>query len=151
MTPTLRRAGVLLFAVVAIAVVVWNVVPGPSSSAPEPSRQAFGSPHPTYAIPSADPASGDPDTREYAISLDELQGFPIDVPAGTGVELWVGWDGPSRSPKLQRLIPRAEFVRLVPPVTPAGPTAVVLRVPTNRVPDLLWADGYGALSVTVLS
>ena len=30
------------------------------------------------------------------------------------------------------------------------PWATVLRVPLARVPDLLWADGYGSLSATVV-
>lgn len=153
MTGALRRGGLLLFAVVAIGVIVWNVVPAPSTSPPESPQEPFQSPLPSNAVPlpDASAAIGEAETREYAIALDELAGFPVDVPAGTFVELWVAWDRPSRSPKLQRLIPKAEFLRLVAPVTPTGPTAVVLRVPAHRIPDLLWADGYGALSVTVMS
>jgi hypothetical protein len=150
MTPTLRRVGALVFAVAAVGIIVWNVVPTPSDPPPEAQR-AVPTTYPTYTVPSPDVPLADSDAREYALALDELQGFPTDVPVGTHVEVWVGWDRPSGMPKLQRLIPRAEFVRLVPPVTPAGPTAVVLRVPIRRIPDLLWADGYGALSLTVIS
>lgn len=157
MTATLRRGALFLFAVVAIGVLVWNLVP-PSSSGVSPSSSGDAS-FPSHSYPSA-PATpvataAEPlpiNTRDYAIALDELQGLPPDLAPGTPVELWVSWERPSAAaPKLQRLIPRAELVRAIPPLTPGGPTAIVFRVPVNRIPDLLWADGYGSLSVTVLS
>jgi hypothetical protein len=153
MTATLRRGALLLFAVVAIGVVVWNVVP-------PPSRTSKNLAPPTASLSYSPPATADAnslqgpratDEREYAIALEELQGLPPDLPPGTPVELWVGWERPSAAPKLQRLIPRAELVRVIPPLTPSGPTAVVFRVPVNRIPDLLWGDGYGSLSVVVLT
>ena len=152
MTIALRRAGLLVFAVAAIAAVAWNVMPATPTATrdaglPPPSED----PIPTIAPGPPDATSVQPrETRDYAIAHDELQGLPPDVPSGTLVELWVGWARPTGGPpKLQRLIPRAEFVRLVPPVTPGGSTAVVLRVPVGRMPDLLWADGYGSLSVAI--
>ena len=156
MTSSLRRAALLLFGVVAVGVVVWNLTPAPAddpspSSLDAPSAYASGPSWPP-SLPSGGRTSASNGTRDYAIALEELQGFPPDLPPGSVVELWVGWDRPSgAAPKLQRLIPRAELVRVVPPVTPGGPTAVVVRVPLNRMPDLLWADGYGSLSVAVLS
>jgi hypothetical protein len=153
MSAKLRRAGLLLFGVVGIGVVVWNLTPTPSQSDETPPSN-FATPFAstTAAFGEAPSAPLAAETRDYAISLDELQGFPPDLQPGSQIELWVGWDRPSgAAPKLQRLIPRAELVRVVPPVTPGGPTAVVVRVPIGRIPDLLWADGFGSLSVTVAS
>jgi hypothetical protein len=153
MTASMRRAGLLLFAVVAIGIVAWNLVPAPSSNDRAPATMSSPGSVGVVAVPSR--AAQEPaqvaGAREYALALDELQGFPPDLAPGAAIELWVRWDRPSgAAPKLQRLIPRADFVRLVAPVTPGGPTAVVVRVPLRRVPDLLWADGYGSLSATVL-
>lgn len=151
MIATARRAGLMLFGVVAVAVVVWNLVPQAGPTAPaQPLASAIPSeiPAPTSA---AEALATNARTREYAIALDELQGFPADALPGTHLELWVTWDRPSqRAPKLQRLISEAVLVRVIPPITAGGPTAVVVRVPIKRMPDLLWADGYGALSVGVV-
>jgi hypothetical protein len=162
MTATLRKAGLFLFTVIAFGVVAWNLIPQDGPAPPAPADVA-----PTYAAPPAPPApspvvptGGDParsatlgpGSRDYAIALPELRGLPQDASPGTRLEVWVTWDRPvTRSPKVQRLLPEASLVRIIPPTTPEGVPAAVLRVPNSSMSDLLYADGYGALSATVLS
>jgi hypothetical protein len=154
MSNSLRRAGAVLLALAAIGILVWNLTPAPSGT--EELATPSGAPTSQAGTPPT-PSDGPvrsiaPGTREYALALDELRGFPPDLPPGATVELWVSWERPSSpTPKLQRLIPNAVFVRTIAPVIPGGPTSVVLRVPLRRMPDLLWADGFGTLSVAVPS
>lgn len=155
MTPTLRRAGLLAFALVAVAVIAWNLIPSPGSVAqPSGPELGYGLPPPAQPpVPSAPPpvAATTIETRDYAIALGELQGLPPDAAPGTRLELWVTWDRPvTDAPKLQRVLAEAALVRVVPSVTPDGPAAAVIRVPTERMPKLLYADGYGLLSAAVL-
>ena len=158
MNTAVKKAALLLFAAVAFAVVAWNLVPqgttvtgvppNPMPSAPAPGVASVVPPSP---LPEAAVAEDD-GYRDYAIALPELRGLPPDAAAGTPLELWVTWDRPvTRAPKVQRLLSRAFVVRIIPPVTPDGVAAAVLRVPTGRMPDLLYADGYGALSATILN
>ena len=170
MTTALRRAALFLFAAVAFGVITWNLIPQdppPHASTRvdsygDAALQASASPPAAGSAPQVgfvSPAPGNPiaatrgaTTRDYAIAVAELRGLPPDADVGTRLELWVTWDRPvTRKPRLQRLVPEATLVRIAPPVTPEGPAAAVLRVPTGRISDLLYADGYGALSVTVLS
>lgn len=165
MSAALRRAALFLFAAVAFGVIAWNLIPqdgrspaidsyggASSSSAPAAGLASqVGIVSPAPASPTGAARDTTP-TRDYAIAVAKLRGLPPDAEVGTRLELWVTWDRPlTRKPRLQRLVPEATLVRIAPPVTPEGPAAAVLRVPTGRISDLLYADGYGALSVTVLS
>ncbi|HEY7875364.1 MAG TPA: hypothetical protein VIG64_09605 [Actinomycetota bacterium] len=154
MTPSIRRAALVLFGVLAVAVVVWNLVPqvpAGSSHAPAPT---YTSPPPAAATVAGNPVPSQPAQsalREYAIEVEELQGLPPDVVPGTRLELWVTWErAAGGAPKLQKLMANASLARVVPSLTPQGPTTAILGIPVHRMPDLLYADGYGRLSVTVV-
>jgi hypothetical protein len=159
MTPTLRKAGLFLFAVIAFAVIAWNLSPQPPRTAPSSidAEQTYAAAAPPAVTTSVSgPVEGTgavgPGARDYAIALPELRGLPPDAAPGTQLELWVTWDRPvTRSPKVQKLLPAATLVRIIPPITPEGVAAAVLRVPTASMSDLLYADGYGALSAIVLA
>jgi hypothetical protein len=157
MTAGIRRAGLLLFGILAVVVVVWNLVP---QTAVAPSADQSPAPFTSHvAAPTSGSGAGQPVAsvpeqgamREYSVALDELQGVPPDATPGTNLELWVTWDKPSGgAPRLHKLIAHAALARIVPPSTPVGPTAAVLSIPIRRVPDLMYADAYGKLSVTIL-
>ena len=86
--------------------------------------------------------------RSYSIPLPELSGLPSDLAPGTSVELWVAWARPfTRGPRVQRLLREATFERIARPATIEGMPVAVLSVPSHRVPDLIFADKWGSISV----
>jgi hypothetical protein len=88
--------------------------------------------------------------RGYALSEADLTGLPPDSPPGTRLELWVTWEPPvTREVKLQRLLRDVVLERIIPGLTPEAPSTILLSVKTESVPDLLWADRFGGLSVIV--
>lgn len=92
-----------------------------------------------------------PAMRGYALPVAELSGLPADAPPGTELELWVTWDPPvTEGPRLQRLIPRVVLEKIAPALTSDGPDAAILLVPEKKLPDLVYADRYGAISVAML-
>lgn len=104
---------------------------------------------PTPTLASAAPAGS---TRRYAVALTELRGLPADAPSGTQLEMWVIWDRPVTSrPKMQRLIPLVTLERIAPPIAEGAPSVALLQVRPRDIPDLLWGDRYGTLSVVLLS
>jgi hypothetical protein len=156
----------LLFAAAAplvLGLLAWSFVGGESpfstpatevESAAPPGRQ--DPPQPTAVTsPSAvtsHVSEGDSvSRREYALGLHELSGLPADVPTGTHIELWVAWDPPiTDEPKVQRLIRDVVVSKVIPPVTPEGPHAVIVSVPLDRMSDLIYGDRYGSLSALIL-
>lgn len=92
----------------------------------------------------------DPSRRSYAIGLQDLAGLPPDAAPGARLELWVTWEPPiTRRPRLQRLIGDVLLERIIPGSVPEAPVTVLLSVPTDRVGDLIYADGFGRLSVVL--
>lgn len=90
------------------------------------------------------------DRREYALGMHELSGFPRETAPGVRMELWVAWDPPlTKAPDVRRLIRDVIVADIIPPLSPDGPTAVIVSVPTDRVPDLIYGDRYGDLSVVL--
>lgn len=86
--------------------------------------------------------------RSYSIPLPELSGLPSDLAPGTPVELWVAWERPfTRGPRVQRLLRDATFERIAPPATAEGMPVAVLSVPSPRLPDVIFADKWGSISV----
>jgi hypothetical protein len=137
--------------------------PGGRLASPEPRSGDDGlSTGGGQAIPSATSERGaqaEPGTalqnmgemRGYALPVAELSGLPGDAPPGTELELWVTWDPPvTERPRLQRLIRRVVLEKVAPAVTPDGPDAAILLVPVEKLPDLVYADRYGAISVGLL-
>lgn len=139
----------------------------PASGSPDPTElgvpgRAPGAPGPAEATPlgtaaanaglPVEGASPVPDDarRSYAIGLHDLAGLPPDAAPGAQLELWVTWEPPvTKEPRLQRLISDVVLERTIPGPVPEAPVTVLLSVPENRVSDLIYADGYGRLSVVV--
>jgi hypothetical protein len=106
-----------------------------------------GSPTPAVA-PEAAPVS--PERQSYALSEADVTGLPPDAQPGTRLELWVAWDPPiTKVPKLQRLLKDVVLERVIPGIVPEAPSTILLSVRAESVPDLLWADRYGNLSVII--
>ena len=127
----------------------------PRLRTPTPTvEQAPGDAAAARSSPAAPPVGArrlDSATRLYAVATTELDGLPPDPAPGTRLELWVAWDRPVTSkPKLQKLFPSITLREVVPGATPQGPDAAMLEVKVNQIVDLLYADRYGSLSVTVL-
>jgi hypothetical protein len=138
--------------------------PGGRMASPEPGSGAAdlsaGGGQATKGSASEQVAQGGPgspleetaDVRGYALPVAELSGLPGDAPPGTELELWVTWDPPvTERPRLQRLIRRVVLEKVAPAVTPDGPDAAILLVPVEKLPDLVYADRYGAISVALLA
>lgn len=113
-------------------------------------------PHPPTASPTPTMGTGYPAVSpsqprlEYAITLGELRGLPLDVAPGTDLELWVSWDDAfADGPQVQRLIKRVSLARMIAPVTPEGPAVAVLSVPESSLGDLVYGDRYGTFAVAV--
>jgi hypothetical protein len=124
----------------------------------------IASPAPVLGSTPAEPAASTvastgssvvPDTavderRGYALSEVDVTGLPPDSPPGTRLELWVTWEPPvTREVKLQRLSRDVLLERIIPGLTPEAPSTILLSVRAEAVPDLLWADRFGGLSVIV--
>lgn len=87
----------------------------------------------------------------YAISVFDLAGLPPDAKPGTTLELWVAWDPPvTKSAQVQRLLRNVVLERIIPGPVMEAPSMALLSVLPRQVPDLLYGDRYGSLSVTVL-
>ncbi|MDQ4125020.1 MAG: hypothetical protein M3134_05405 [Actinomycetota bacterium] len=132
-----------------------------AASTPDPGSSSILSSEPAGAAsPAASPGAPDAllegaapataDRRSYAIGLQDLAGLPPDAAPGARLELWVTWEPPvTREPRLQKLIGDVVIERTIPGPVPEAPVTVLLSVPAARVGDLMYADGYGRLSVVV--
>ncbi len=116
----------------------------------EATAPAIGFATPSPVATDVDPHQPRTNFREHAFGLHELRGLPPDVAAGTPLEIWVAWDeAVSEGPHIQRLVTKANLARFIEPVTPEGPIVVVLNIPLRWMPDLLYGQRYGELSVTI--
>ena len=170
MTSKTRRLAFTAGFVVLFALTVWSWFPGAaakdqagSASATEltaPDSTAPGTPAelsdaastteppPEVAAPVAPSQASD--RQSYALGLHDIAGLAHDTPPGTIVDLWVAWDPPvTKRPQFQRLIPSVVIQEIIPPFVPEGPVTVMLSVPAKKIGDLLYADRYGAISVTL--
>lgn len=137
----------------------FTTPPGGGQATPDPRSDADLSTADGQATPSSPSEQvapgtslqGTGETRGYALPVAELSGLPGNAPPGTELELWVTWDPPvTERPRLQRLIRRVVLEKVVPAVTPDGPDAAILLVPVEKLPDLVYADRYGTISVGLL-
>lgn len=133
-----------------------GVVPETGAGAGAPATP--GSASPAGPAPEASPTAGaelvdgaaPAERRSYAIGLQDLAGFPPDAAPGVLLELWVTWEPPvTREPRLQKLVGDVVLDRIIPGSVPEAPVTVLLSVPADRVGDLIYADGYGRLSVAL--
>ena len=114
-----------------------------SAPPPEPARNETGT------TGTDKPAATDLTT--YAFLLPELEGLPSSTSPGTDIEIWATWEPPvTKRPKVQRLIPRATVSKILPTIEP-GPPTVVLEIERRYIPDIMFGDRFGALSVVLPS
>jgi hypothetical protein len=119
--------------------------PGGGQATPSSTSEQVAQGGPSNSLPAT------AQMRGYALPVAELSGLPGDARPGTELELWVTWDPPvTKRPRLQRLIRRVVLEKVAPAVTPDGPDAAILLVPVEKLPDLVYADRYGAISVGLL-
>jgi hypothetical protein len=91
------------------------------------------------------------DLTTYAFLLPELEGLPPSTSPGTEIEIWATWEPPvTKRLKVQRLIPRATVSKILPSIEP-GPPTVVLEIERRYIPDIMFGDRFGALSVVLAS
>ena len=100
---------------------------------------------------------GDPDAPaatdlvSYAFLLPELEGLPPNTPPSTEIEIWATWEPPvTKKLKVHQLIPRATVTEIIPSIEP-GPPTVMLEVERRAIPDLMYADRFGAISIVLVS
>lgn len=170
MTSKTRRLAFTAGFVVLFALTLWSWFPGAagndgaaSASATEltaPESTASGTttdlpdaasttepPHEATFPVAPPPASN---RQSYALGLHDIAGLAQDTPPGTLVDLWAAWDPPiTKKPQFQLLIPSVVIEEIMPPFVPEGPVTVMLSVPAKKIGDLLYADRYGAISVTL--
>ncbi|MGH2755151.1 MAG: hypothetical protein ACRDLB_12050 [Actinomycetota bacterium] len=160
MTTRTRRLAFAGGAVFVVALLIWALIPnmGPPMDGPSsisPVGESVGHPAPISPGSPASPAlrpgravSSEADARRtYALGLHDLSGLSPDVQEGQRLELWVTWEPPiTKKAQVQLLLDDVSLVRLVPPVTPEGPTSVLLSLPAQDIPELLYGDRYGQLS-----
>lgn len=173
MNPRTKNLAIAAGAVIAVGFVAVNtLVAPPAPSAPAapvvtepgsagmaspaagaPSDAGPGTPTVSPAAPESigdDPALAAGDRRSYAIGLQDLSGLPPDASPGARLELWVTWEPPvTQEARLQKLIGDVVLERTIPGPVPEAPVTVLLSVPADRVGDLIYADGYGRLSVVL--
>jgi hypothetical protein len=114
-----------------------------ASSEPERDRDA--------AQATASGAPGATDLTSYAFLLPELEGLPPTTSPGTEIEIWATWEPPvTKRLKIQRLIPKATVTKILPSIEP-GPPTVVLEIERRFIPDIMFGDRFGALSVVLAS
>jgi hypothetical protein len=146
-----KTRNILLAAVVPIVVAVGASLLWPSS----PGDTAVKAPRRVDTRVAETPApvetAGPVGRRKtYAMAVPELAGLSSSAVPGTRLELWVAWDPPlTKSPKIQRLLKDVILEKIVPPTVPEAPATAILSVPERAVPDLLYGDKYGSLSVTM--
>ena len=161
MTSKTRRLAFTAGFVVLFALTLWSWFPGGDAQANKPDSAAGTKPtgiplSPAPELSDSSPEAAAPttsqlesDRQSYALGLHDIAGLAQDTAAGTVVDLWVAWDPPiTKKPQFQRLIPSVVIEEIMPPFVPEGPVTVMLSVPAKKIGDLLYADRYGAISIS---
>jgi hypothetical protein len=129
--------------VLVIGLGVASMIFDDEASAPRHERERHG----TSATDRVQPTATDLVT--YAFLLPELEGLPPSTSPGTEIEIWATWEPPlTKKLKVQRLIPRATVSKILPSIEP-GPPTVVLEIERRFIPDIMYGDRFGALSVVL--
>lgn len=145
-----KRLALAAGALLVVVIAAWTVVPAEERSVAARRDAPSLSPSPPLRDGGRFSPQRAPETRAYAIALSELQGLPSDAPRGLRLDIWVAWDPPiTKRPRIERLLTGVELERIIPPVTADGPASAILRVNVSDIPNLLYADRYGAMSVTI--
>lgn len=141
-----RRLGALGGGVVILGLLASTFAFGGGSSAPKPNDVTLAQGPTDVATP---PSSTD--LASYAFHLPELDALPATVPPGTEIEIWATWEPPvTKKLKVQRLIPRATVEKVIPSID-SGPPTVLLELERRYIPDIMYGDRFGSLSVVLLS
>ncbi|MGH2774392.1 MAG: hypothetical protein ACRDJT_03010 [Actinomycetota bacterium] len=91
------------------------------------------------------------DLASYAFLLPELEGLPPSTRPGTEIEIWATWEPPvTKKLKVHQLVPRATVAKIIPSIEP-GPPTVMLELERRFIPDLMYGDRFGALSIVLAS
>ena len=91
------------------------------------------------------------DLASYAFLLPELEGLPPNTRPGTEIEIWATWEPPvTKKLKVHQLVPRATVAKIIPSIEP-GPPTVMLELERRFIPDLMYGDRFGALSIVLAS
>lgn len=91
------------------------------------------------------------DLASYAFLLPELEGLSPTIVPGTEIEIWATWEPPvTKRLKVQLLIPKATVAKVIPSIEP-GPPTVMLELERRHIPDILFGDKFGDLSVVLAS
>jgi hypothetical protein len=159
--PDVKRLAIAGGVVVLLLLLFWRAaasVSQPSPSRPHPGLSLSDAGTPVWA-PSIGPSPiegagtttpSEGGTRDYAVALPELAGLPEDAQPGTPMELWVAWEPPvTKHPRIQRLATGVTLARIIPPVTPDGAPAALLRIPKAQIPSVLYGDRYGVMSAVL--
>ena len=65
------------------------------------------------------------------------------------IEIWATWEPPvTKKLKVQQLIPLAFVEKIIPSIEP-GPPTVMLSLERRAIPDLIYGERFGALSVVL--
>lgn len=158
MTSKNRNLAVTAGTVVALALVLWNIIPGPASTPvakADPTIAAASTPPSTTSplpasssTPLTDPVADG--GRSYSIALHELSGLTQSTPPGTHIEIWAAWDSGSSEPHVQRLLKDVVVEKIEPPFLPEGPTEVVLSLAAHQAKRMFWGDKYANLGAIVI-
>lgn len=99
----------------------------------------------------APPAPAATDLTNYAFLLPELEGLPPNTRPGTEIEIWATWQPPvTKKLKVHQLVPRATVAEIIPSIE-RGPPTVMLQLERRFIPDLMYGDRFGALSIVLAS
>lgn len=140
----------------AVVMTVAGLLAGPAPDRRDPSTRpsatdgarGFGGPN----IEKADTARAESgaDLLTYAVDTRELSGLPPNAPPGTSLQLWVLWRPPAvHRPRLELLLDGVTLERILPPLTSEDPHVALMLVTKKQAADLIYADRYGDLSVTI--
>jgi hypothetical protein len=147
--PRRARNLALAAAIPIVAIVIaMGMLPSAEDVVADPAPLRESSMDPQTPAP---PVSGAAGLRSYSVSAPELQGLSEGALPGTKLELWVAWEPPvTKSPKVQRLVEEVVLEKVVAPTVPEAPSTAVLLVPPEAIPDVIYGDLYGRLSVVTL-
>ncbi|HZK52337.1 MAG TPA: hypothetical protein VFD47_12330 [Actinomycetota bacterium] len=137
---------------VCLGVAVFLIALGASVMLIDGETAATGSRDEGVAVQDTDHAPpAATDLASYAFLLPELEGLPPNTRPGTEIEIWATWQPPvTKKLKVHQLVPRATVAKIIPSIEP-GPPTVMLELERRFIPDLMYGDRFGALSIVLAS
>lgn len=160
MNSTHRRLVFVAAAAFVLLYVGWDLLGGISSPSTStatvvqtPIPTLTATPFPVATVPVAPTeAPEQPGRVSYAVALNELSGLPPSTAPGAVLQLWAAWEPPiTKRPEVQKILDDVILEKIVPPVTPEGPYAVILSIPRDQRDWMVYGDRYGTLSAVVVA